>query len=380
MMPKTNEVINNNMEPLVLETEIVIDEHVATFCAKYDLTPSTTSTTTIHLPDLEGVEWTIGCLYGPSGTGKTTIGKSLSTQTHEQDWDSSKSIISQLGEDAMEICSAVGLHSIPSLLRPFGTLSLGEQKRCTMAALCKELKDCKGVIFVDEFCSALDIPTSFSLAKNIAKFIRKNEQQCKILFASQRLEVLTMLRPDWIYSTRQFDYMPLTKPVKLWELEVIPITGAENKRKTWKIFKNHHYLSDSFNIAARCYLGVRSDTKEWIGFCAVLAQPGRVPNAWRGHRLVILPEYQGLGYGPQLDEHVAEITLARGKRYYSRTIHPRLGEYRERSTKWKATSKNRVWSKGMHGATSDGSNPMFKKVLSRLSYSHEYIGETTGEK
>ena len=240
-----------------------------------------------------------------------------------------------------------------------------------MAALLIDTFKSTDIVFVDEFCSALDVPTSISLAKNFSKFFRRHKNY-KIIFASQRLDVLSALRPDWIYNTRQFELIPVPTPLPLWEMEIRKLEGPVEKRKVWNLFKNHHYMSEKFNVAAHCYLAVRKDTKEWIGFTAVLAQPGRVPNMWRGHRLVILPEYQGLGYGPTLDEYVGQLLLNRGKRFYSRTVHPRLGEYRERSHRWKATSKNKTYTRGMHKGKSQMKK--FKNTVSRISYSHEYIG------
>jgi ABC-type lipoprotein export system ATPase subunit/GNAT superfamily N-acetyltransferase len=354
------------MTEFVITTPVVLDEETKKFCSTYDYTPDVENTTTLYLPDLTDKKWQIGCMYGPSGTGKTTIGLRLG-KIHTKEWDQTKSIISQL---SLEACAAVGLHSIPSLVRPYHILSLGEQKRCDMAALLME-KESTDVIFVDEFCSALDVPTSLSLAKNFAKYVRKNRNY-KVLFASQRLEVLTMLRPDWIYNTRQFEFIPVPPPMKLWKMDIRRLEGAVEKRRVWGLFKQHHYMTENFNVASHCYLAVREDTREWIGFCAVLAQPGRIPHMWRGHRLVILPEYQGLSYGVKLDEHVAQLLLNRGKRFYSRTIHPRLGEYRERSEKWRATTKNRVYHKGMHGETK--TRKKFKHLWARLSYSHEFIG------
>jgi len=99
---------------------------------------------------------------------------------------------------------------------------------------------------------------------------------------------------------------------------------------------------------------------------------GTVKNAWRGHRTVVLPDYQGLSIGVTFSNLIAQIHLDEGHKYYSKTSHPRMGNYRNESSLWKATSKNRVHRKDVK----DGFN--YKNHLydnKRLCFSHEYIGE-----
>jgi GNAT superfamily N-acetyltransferase len=99
---------------------------------------------------------------------------------------------------------------------------------------------------------------------------------------------------------------------------------------------------------------------------------GTVQNAWREHRLVIHPDYQGFGFGPRLSEAVAQHYINNGKRYFSKTSHPRLGGYRDSSSLWKPTSKN-------HMKRKDGlvkrENSRWQLNPERWSFSHEYIGE-----
>jgi GNAT superfamily N-acetyltransferase len=106
------------------------------------------------------------------------------------------------------------------------------------------------------------------------------------------------------------------------------------------MFKDHHYLSGDINKAARCYVGVWDNSI--IGFSATLALPnGNFKNGWRGHRTVILPDYQGLGIGVRFSDSIAQIHLDQGHRYFSRTSHPRMIYYREHSSLWRPTSKHK---------------------------------------
>jgi len=105
---------------------------------------------------------------------------------------------------------------------------------------------------------------------------------------------------------------------------------------------------------------------------ATLSSPsGTVKDAFREHRLVIHPDYQGLGMGPRLSEAVAMHYVENGKRYFSKTSHPRLGEYRDQSKVWKPTSKNHM--KRADALNLDG-RLRWSIDPNRWSYSHEYIG------
>jgi len=106
------------------------------------------------------------------------------------------------------------------------------------------------------------------------------------------------------------------------------------------MFKDHHYLDDKLNKASRCYIAVWDD--KVVGFAATMTMPnGALKNAWRGHRICILPEYQGMGIGPRFSDAIAQIHLDEGHRFFSRSAHPRLIWYRENSPLWKPTSKHK---------------------------------------
>ena len=88
------------------------------------------------------------------------------------------------------------------------------------------------------------------------------------------------------------------------------------------MFKDHHYLDGNINKASRCYVGVWEGNV--VAFGATITMPsGTLKNAWRGHRTVILPDYQGMGLGVRFSDAVAQIHLDEGHRYFSRTAHLR---------------------------------------------------------
>ncbi len=139
------------------------------------------------------------------------------------------------------------------------------------------------------------------------------------------------------------------------------------------MFKDHHYLDNNINKAARCYIAVWDDCV--IGFSSVITLPsGTLKNAWRGHRTVILPDFQGMGIGVRLSDTIAQIHLEQGHRYFSRTSHPRMIYYRENSLLWKPTSKHKKLRKDV-SIKNIYKNHVYDNK--RLCGSFEYIGELT---
>ena len=136
------------------------------------------------------------------------------------------------------------------------------------------------------------------------------------------------------------------------------------------MFGDHHYLDSKVNKAARFYVGVWDGTV--VAFGAAITMPsGTIKNAWRGHRTVVLPDFQGMGIGVRFSDMIAEIHLKQGHRYFSRTAHPRMINYRDNSPLWKPTSKHKKLRTDI----------THKKVYNnhyednkRLCGSHEYIG------
>jgi GNAT superfamily N-acetyltransferase len=141
------------------------------------------------------------------------------------------------------------------------------------------------------------------------------------------------------------------------------------------MFRDHHYLSGDINKGSRCWITIWDGQP--VGFSANLALPSAyLKNAWRGHRTVILPEYQGMGFGSRMSEAVAEIFLSEGKRYFTKTSHPRLGEYRESSPKWRSTNHNKKLRMDYVNSNDHKFSEKLKDIhKDRVTYNHEYVGE-----
>jgi len=137
------------------------------------------------------------------------------------------------------------------------------------------------------------------------------------------------------------------------------------------MFKNYHYLDSKISKASRCWVGVWNG--QVVCFAATMTMPsGTMTNAWRGHRTVVLPDYQGMGIGVRFSDAIAQIHIDEGKRYFSRTAHPRMGWYRQNSELWKPTSKNMKLRTDVKHTHIFNNHYVDNK---RICFSHEYIGK-----
>ena len=76
------------------------------------------------------------------------------------------------------------------------------------------------------------------------------------------------------------------------------------------MFRQYHYLNGSLPSTARCYTAVYRDKP--IAFIAVVSI--RMKAAYyRVSRLVVLPDYQGIGIGKQLLNFIAELYTSQTK-------------------------------------------------------------------
>ena len=229
-------------------------------------------------------DFQIGLIVGASGSGKSSILKTIGNPK-EVAWNPEKAICSHFGsaKEAQEKLGAVGLNSVPSWLKPYHVLSTGEKFRADLA---RSLED---NAIIDEFTSVVDRNVAKSCSNAIARHIRK-EGLKSIVFASCHYDIIEWLQPDWVFDTtvnrltvgRGSDRPEI-------KLEVVPCTT-----EAWSIFCNHHYLSRDLNKSAWCWFVVWEGAI--IGFTSAITYPsGTVKLAWREHRTVILPDFQGLG-------------------------------------------------------------------------------------
>lgn len=343
-----------------LRTKVVLDDLTKQLVEPFDYQTDGNSLFVPFAAPVMSKQFAIGVIVGASGTGKSTLLKTFGDPVNIQ-WDNDRSIASHFKSpsDASERLSAAGLSSVPEWVKPYHVLSNGQQFRADLA---RSLGD---NAVIDEYTSVVDRNVAKAASVGMAKYVRRNGITGVVLATVHR-DILEFLEPDWVIDTDRGEWTLaryLQRPELV--LDVYPATNS-----IWEYFAPHHYLSDRLNKASHSYMAVWDN--QLVGFVSAISYPsGTVQQAWREHRLVIHPDYQGLGFGPRLSEVVAQHYVDNGKRYFSKTSHPRLGEYRDNSTLWKPTSKN-------HSRRTDGltlrTNTKWTLNPHRWSFSHEYIG------
>ena len=234
-------------------------------------------------------------LVGKSGSGKSTILKNWFDTTHAS-FDVNVSVIENFSslDKGKELLTSFGLRSIPTWFRPFNTLSNGEAHRAH-CALCID----NGVNYIDEFTSVVDRDTAKSLSASVKKYHTRTGGL--LVIATCHRDVEEWLCPDLVYDTDSCVFVNgryRTRPSITLE---ITTSTVEN----WVCFKKHHYLSDELPSSCHCYVA-RFDGKD-VAFLAVIHRCGRYIKSYRGEcRLVVLPEFQGLGVGKALSEAIAQ--------------------------------------------------------------------------
>ena len=311
-----------------------------------------------HLPK----DWNIGVVYGGSGTGKTTILKNYFKKEMDKSYfDNSKSLISNFDwlepKDATFLLSAMGLSSVPTWLRPFNTLSNGEQYRANLAYIVGSAKE-NEVILIDEYTSVVDRDVAKAMSNALQKYIRRTNK--RIVLASCHFDIMEWLQPDWIYSPSKgrLEIAPSLRQPQI-ELSIVLC-----RYETWKLFKQHHYLTEDLNKAATNYLVLWNDKP--ICFIGVLPFPGVGDEKTRRiSRIVVLPDFQGLGLGKNILNYISSLYAKDESIMYIRTMSPALGLALAKDKNWIATSSNLK----IPGQDSSG-----RKMIERPSYSYKYIG------
>ena len=356
------------MAEIKLVSEIKNDDYTQYVYDKFDIQDSSKTEVVVNydFTPIKGKKWNIGVVYGSSGCGKTTILKSLG-KLNSVDFDREKALISNFDfmspDDAAAVLMSMGLSSVPTWLRPFSALSNGEQYRAELAyKVARAGKD--EIILIDEYTSVVDRDVAKAMSFALQKYIRKTDK--KIVLASCHYDIMDWLTPDWTCSPQrggvlvEHDCLRQSRPE-------IKLQVSRVEHGAWDLFKKHHYLTENVNKSCKFFMFTWDDRP--VGMVAAINQPGAGDrrNAMALSRTVVLPDFQGLGIGKAISSFTASMLSSEGRKIYMKTIHPALGEYRERSDDYRPTAAN-----GKIGAE----DKMVKRKM-RVSYCHQYVGEPT---
>lgn len=321
----------------------------------------------LQLPDT----WQLGLIVGPSGSGKTSLGRLIYDQL-EHDfyaqpggagdcWPADAPIVDGIAPDATfddvtGALSAVGLGSVPSWLRPYQVLSMGERFRADLARILCEQPD---RVVIDEFTSVVDRQIAKIGASAFAKGWRRTKGQAVLL--SCHHDIIEWVQPDWIYDTGtgEFRGREGLQPRPRIHVDIYRTDG-----RYWPAFEPHHYLKLPPMIGGAYYVGA-VDGQPVAHLCVATKNRGKACEA-RACRMVILPEWQGAGVGMRFLNEVCEIQRrgdataripGRPMNTTFHTSHPGLCAALRRDPKW------RQLSAVLHGSSKAKSKASLERSL-----------------
>lgn len=285
--------------------------------------------------DIDDQDWKIGVVVGPSGSGKSSIGRGLG-RLYAPDWPCDSPIVDAIAPEGdlntvTGALSAVGLGSVPTWLRPYSVLSNGEQFRATLARL---LCDAPTFAVVDEFSSVVDRQIAKVGAGAFAKAWRRSKGQVVLL--SCHYDILDWVQPDWVFDTGTGQFLR----GGLWRRPEVTVDIHQTDWRYWPLFEPHHYLKLPKMVAASCYVATIEGSP--VAHLAVSTRPGLVEA--RACRLVVMPEWQGAGVGMRFLNAVAEAWRGGHNRYglhlpmLFHTSHPGLAMALRRDSRWTQVS------------------------------------------
>ena len=156
----------------------------------------------------------------------------------------------------------------------------------------------------------------------------------------------------------------------------IHLTVRRVEPSVWSTFKNYHYLTAEMNKSCKCLLF------EWNGipvaFVGILNTPRKgIPYGCSISRIVILPDYQGLGLSTQIFNFVGGIVKSLSDeeheyKLYIKTAHRKFGEALGRNPNVRGTMFD---GKGRDKKAIEHDNHRYRNRLQRVSYCKEYIGD-----
>jgi GNAT superfamily N-acetyltransferase len=241
--------------------------------------------------------------------------------------------------------------------------SNGEQFRVTLARALAEDRD---LFVIDEFTSVVDRTVAQIGSYAVAKAVRRSGK--KMVALSCHYDVIDWLQPDWIYEPagNLFTWRSLHRR------PAIPITIQRVDRSAWDIFKKHHYLSTNIHPGTHCYIAFWNGNP--VAFLGMVHFPHPIRCAWRGSRMIVLPDYQGAGFGGFLFDYIAGVYKATGKAVTGLSSSPQMIHYVERSKLWKVTRKASIMAENVKRPRSIPVGKFGDNRNRRKTVSYEYIG------
>ena len=259
-------------------------------------------------------------------------------------------------DDIARAMNTVGFTTAKSWLKPYHVLSNGEKMRVDLARTILEEKE---LAVFDEYTSVIDRKVAKVGSFAVQKAVRRLDK--KFIAVSCHEDILEWLEPDWVFCTDDMQFTltrgKLRRPKV--EVEVYEVKGF------WPLFKKYHYMN--YNLLSCSSQYVAFYKGEPIAFCAITPLVhNTIRKGMRMHRLVVMPDYQGVGIGAYLFDIVAEEFYKRGYRVMGNFTHPALVALMVKNKNWQLTRSV------SHAAAHAGSISSSAGSVRRLTTGWEY--------
>ena len=175
-------------------------------------------------------------------------------------------------------------------------LSNGEKMRVDLArAILQEQK----IIVFDEYTSVVDREVAKIGSLALQNAVHKQDK--KFIAVTCHNDVIDWLNPDWTFCTDDMTYHDTRGLLRRPEIKL----EIRKLRGYWSMFRRYHYLSSDLSKTSAQYVAFYDN--EPVAFCAVINFPHpNIRPMWKIHRIVVLPDYQGIGIGKKLLNFVAD--------------------------------------------------------------------------
>ena len=259
--------------------------------------------------------YSIGLVVGASGSGKTTLVKSIyGKDCFKTLLDLSLPVIDQFPkqysyDECATMLAGVGLTAVLCWIRPAFTLSNGQRARAEIAL--QMARPAGTPIVIDEWTSVVDRTVAKVMSLCILKHAQKTSKQ--IVLCSCHYDVEEWLQPDWVIDCNAQSYADW-RGVRRSRKEKLDFQIRDVGRETWPYFSKYHYLSARLLGGHIENFGVFNGQNQ-IGFvCYANYVPTRKGHQriMHANRVVVHPDFQGLGIGIHVFNETAKIMVDRG--------------------------------------------------------------------
>ena len=213
----------------------------------------------------------------------------------------------------------------------------------------------------------MDRDVAKAASVSLSKYIKNNDIE-NVVISTCHHDILDWLEPDWVYNVdlQEFSWGLLRRP----KIEVNIRKANSNECKE---FKQFHYLDANHNNAAHKY--VAEINGQSVAWCSILHFPHPlIKNMKKVHRLVVKPDYQGIGIGAKFLDCIADIYKQQNNRLSIVTSQPAIVFSLIKNKRWAMIRKpSRVGKAGKSSSITDMKSKAFSSA--RLTTSFEYIGQ-----